>query len=120
MWYFATATPLFGGSAMLFHLANIGLHVATGLLLFALALAISGNSAYALLTALFFVVQPGAGRHPQPWTSRLWPFVPYGLLLAAYLVIDLQINRRNYVIAEGHYGIGPHVVAKALDYIVTL
>jgi hypothetical protein len=194
--YFATATPLFGGSAMLFHLANIGLHAANGLLLFALALAISGNTAYAFLTALFFVVQPGdvdaiawvsalaeavaaffgclavlwflqfrrsgrsvwhvlsvvtfllallthessvmflpllvvtgwafagadatAGGHPQPWTSRLWPFVPYGLLLAAYLVIDLQINRRNYVIAEGHYGIGPHVVAKALDYIVTL
>jgi hypothetical protein len=194
--YFATATPLFGGSPMLFHLANVGLHGANGLLLFALARAISGNTAYAFLTALFFVVQPGdveasawvsaiaetlatffgclallwflhfrrrgrsvwlvlsvitfllallthessvmflpllvladwafagadatAGGQAQPWPSRLWPYVPYGILVAAYLAIDLQINRRNYVVAEGHYGIGAHLVTNALDYIVTL
>jgi hypothetical protein len=194
--YFAAATPLFGGSPMLFHLANIGLHGANGLLLFALARAISGNTAYAFLTALFFVVQPGdvdaiawvsalaeavaaffgclallwflqfrrggrsvwhvlsvitflfallthessvmflpllvladwafaganatAGVQTRPWTSRLCPYVPYGILVAAYLAIDLQINSRNYVVAEGHYRIGGHVVTNALDYIVTL
>ncbi len=173
--YFATATPLFGGSPILFHLANIGLHGANGLLLFALARAISGNTAYAFLTALFFVVQPGdvdaiawvsalaealaaffgclallwflkfrrsgrsvwhvlsvitflfallthessvmflpllvladwasagadaaAGAHARPSTSRLGPYVPYGILVAAYLAIDLQINGRNYIVA---------------------
>jgi hypothetical protein len=194
--YFASATPLFGGSPMLFHLANIGLHGANGLLLFALARAISGNTTYAFLTALFFVVQPGdvdaiawvsglaeavaaffgclallwflqfrrsgksawhllsvlaflfallthessvmflpllvlagwafaganatAGVHTQPWTSRLGPYVPYVILVAAYLAIDLPINSRNYVVAEGHYRIGGHVVTNALDYLVTL
>jgi hypothetical protein len=194
--YFATATPLFGGSPLLFHLANVGLHVANGLLLFALARAISGNTVYGFLTALFFVVQPGdvdaiawvsalaeavgaffgclallwflrfrrsrrmvwhvlsvmafllallthessvmflpllvmagwafdgadatAGVHTPRWTSRLGPYVPYGILVAAYLAIDLQINSRNYVVAEGHYGIGGHVFTNALDYIVTL
>src|SRR3979411_3195721 len=57
--YFAAATPLFGGSPTLFHIANIGLHAANGVLLFALARALSGNSAHAFLAALFFVVQPG-------------------------------------------------------------
>ncbi len=194
--YFAIATPLFGGSPMLFHLANIGLHGANGLLLFALARAISENTAYAFLAALFFVVQPGdvdaiawvsalaeavaaffgclalfwflkfrrsgrsvwhvlslitflvallthessvmflpllvladwafagadatAGVHTRPWTSRLGPYVPYSILVAAYLAIDLQINSRNYIVAEGHYGMGGHVVTNALDYIVTL
>ncbi len=71
--YFATATPLFGGSPTLFHLANIGFHAANGLLLLALARAMSGSTAYAFLTALFFVVQPpipmrlrGSLRSPKP------------------------------------------------------
>jgi hypothetical protein len=194
--YFAIATPLFGGSPTLFHLVNVGLHAGNGLLLFALARALSGSTAYAFLTALFFVVQPGdvdaiawvsalaeavaaffgclallwflqfrrSGRSVchllsvtaflfallthessvmflpllvladwafvaadvttevdrQAWTSRLRPYLPYGMLAAGYLAIDLQINSRNYVVAEGHYGIGGHVVTNALDYIVTL
>ena len=194
--YFAIATPLFGGSPTFFHLANIVLHAANGLLLFALARSMSGSTGYGFLTALFFVVQPGdvhaiawvsalaepigalfgclallwllkfrrtgrsiwhvlsvamfllallthessvmflplllladwafvagdstAGAPPQAWPSRLRAHVPYGALAAAYLAIDLQINSRNYVVTEGHYGIGGHVVRNALEYIVAL
>jgi hypothetical protein len=194
--YFAIATPLFGGSPTLFHLANIGLHAANGLLLFALARSISGSNAYGFLTALFFVVQPGdvhaiawvsalaeaigalfgclailwflkyrrtgrsiwrvlsaavfllallthessvmflplllladwafvsgdsaAGADLKTWPSRLRAYAPYAVLTAAYLAIDLQINSRNYVVTEGHYGIGGHVVLNALEYIVAL
>jgi hypothetical protein len=194
--YFAAATPLFGGSPALFHLFNIGLHAANGLLLLALAREMSRSTTYAFLTALFFVVQPAdvdaiawvsalaeavgaffgclallwflqfrrsgrstrlvlsvaafffallthessvmflplvllagwafAGAHPtvgarsQTWTAKLRPYVPYAILLTAYLAIDLRINSRNYVVAGGHYGIGGHVVTNALEYIVAL
>jgi hypothetical protein len=193
--YFATATPLFGGSPRLFHLANIALHVANGLLLLALTRALSGSTAYAFLTALFFVVQPAdvdaiawvsalaeavgaffgclallwflqfrrsdqsrwhvlsvlafllallthessvmffpllmladwvvashprAGGDAHTWPSKVRPYVPYALLLAAYLAVDLPINSRNYVVAESHYGLGAHVVTNARDYIIAL
>ncbi len=194
--YFASATALFGGSPTLFHLANIGLHAANGLLLFALARAMSGSTGYAFLAALFFVVQPAdvhaiacvsalaeavgaffgclsllwflqfrrsgrsiwrvlsvglfffallthessvmffpllvladwafvsvnstVGAPARTWPSKLGPYVPYAALLAVYLAIDLQINSRSYLVAEGHYGIGGHVVINALEYIVAL
>ena len=37
-----------------------------------------------------------------------------------YLAIDLWINSRNYVVSQGHYGIGLHIVTNALDYIDAL
>lgn len=193
--YFAAATPLFGGSPTLFHLANIGLHMANGLLLMALARALSGSPVYGFLAALFFVVQPSdvdavawvsalaepvsaffgclallwflrfrEGGHTRwhalsgvafllallthessvvffpllilaAWAARdptdvggarvrrasgFRPFIPYCVLLVAYLAVDLQVNSRNYVVAEGHYGVGGHVVTNALDYLVAL
>jgi hypothetical protein len=54
------------------------------------------------------------------FSSKVRPYVPYALLLAAYLAVDLPINSRNYVVAESHYGFGIHVVTNARDYIVAL
>src|SRR5262245_33871389 len=44
--YFAAATPLFGGSPVLFHLANIVLHAANALLIFALARLMAKSTLY--------------------------------------------------------------------------
>lgn len=194
--YFAAATPLFAGSPARFHLFNIGLHAANGLLLLALAREMSGSRTYAFLAALFFVVQPAdvdaiawvsalaeavgaffgclallwflqfrrtgssfrlglsvaalffallthessvvflpllllagwafADARPvtvqrvQTWTATLRPYIPYAVLVSAYLAVDLRINSRNYVVTEGHYGIGGHVVTNALEYIVAM
>jgi len=188
--WFGVLTPLFHGSPMLFHLANIVLHAMNGVLLLALAYSLSGNMAYAFLTALFFVLQP-SDMDAIAWVSALaeplsaffgcfallafaksrrdagvawrlfsfaafglallthesaivfvpllaladWAFVgtttearmttirryaPYAILAAGYLAVELSINARNYVVTEGHYGIGLHVVRHALDYIVAL
>src|SRR5438093_11456492 len=68
--YFAVATPLFGGSPTLFHVANILLHAANGLIVLALVRACSGNDIYASLTALFFVIQP-ADVDTVAWVSAL-------------------------------------------------
>ena len=47
-------------------------------------------------------------------------FAPYVLLTTIYLALDLWINSRNYVVSEGHYTIGFHIVTNALNYIDAL
>ena len=197
--YFWLATPLFGGSVTIFHVANIVLHAVNGLLLFAVAREISGSTRFAMTTALLFVVLPGyvqavawvsALAEPvgaffgcltllgflrfrrerriswlglslaafalallthessvvilvlvalvewasgearkgeaaseswmQYWLGTARACLPYALLVAAYLAIDLPINRRSYIIGEGHYRIGFHAVRNVLGYIVSL
>jgi hypothetical protein len=55
-----------------------------------------------------------------PWISTLRACVPYVALTIVYLAIDLPINRRNYVVDEGHYRIGFHAVRNVLGYVVSL
>lgn len=52
--------------------------------------------------------------------SRPRTYAPYTILLALYLALDLWINSRNYVVSEGYYTIGPHIIVNALNYIVAL
>ena len=47
-------------------------------------------------------------------------YAPYLALTVVYLAIDLWINSRNYLVSQGHYTIGLHVVRNALDYIDAL
>ena len=47
-------------------------------------------------------------------------YAPYVALTIVYLAIDLWINSRNYVVSQGHYTVGLHVVRNALDYIDAL
>ena len=217
--YFALATPLFHGSPVLFHLANIAIHTANGVVLFALLSRLSGTRLYGFAAALFFVVQP-AGIDAVAWVGALaeivgalcgclsvlwflrWKETPdlrwrvlscaafaaallthesslvflavlplvqwasaidsrgqktgaatttsssrgtgslsvrtpasalasrvrdwardyavYACLAAAYLAIDLTINSRNYVVREGHYAVGWHMIPNALRYVVSL
>ena len=48
---------------------------------------------------------------------RHWPFLA---LLSGYVVVEFAINRRNFVIVEGHYRPGHHVMTNALRYVTTL
>ena len=47
-------------------------------------------------------------------------YAPYIVLTVAYLAIDLWINSRNYVVSQGYYTVGFHVVRNAFDYIDAL
>ena len=186
--YFAVATPVFGGSPVLFHAASIGMHVANGLVLFACLHRLTRDVWYAWLASLFFVVQPGgidavawvgalgeplgvlfgcssllsylrwreSGRRLDRWLSwaafaaallthessvvflpllllidwvrhvhvtawdRVKAVAPYAVTTAAYLVIDLYINSRNYLVREGHYAAGSHMASNALRYIESM
>ena len=52
--------------------------------------------------------------------TRRQVFLPYVLLAAAYLALDLWINSRNYVVSQGYYTFGFHIFTNALSYIVGL
>jgi hypothetical protein len=195
--YFWVATPLFGGSAALFHLANLLLHAANGWLLFLLARHIRAGVRFAFSVALFFVVMPGyveavawVGALAEPigaffglsslnaflvyrqtggrlcraasivtfafallthessgvflpllvladwvagdrhkaliprssgaWLAGVRLYGPYLLVVALYLVPDLSINEQSYIVAEGYYRLGPHMLTNALNYVVSL
>lgn len=197
--YFAAATSLFNGSPQFFHAANIALHAANTLVLFALARRMFASDLFAFVTALIFAVQPAdvdaivwvsalaeplstlfgclsllwflrfcATRRPAVLAASVvsfavalvthessivflpiialadWAFVehglsgsdgggrqsgwmvavrrlaPYAVLALAYLVIDVIVNSRNYVVVEGHYRLGFHAVRHLFDYVTAL
>jgi hypothetical protein len=41
-------------------------------------------------------------------------------ILLAYLALTAWINSRNYVVTEGHYQLGPHVLSNLANYLVAL
>jgi hypothetical protein len=93
---------------------------------FALAL-LTHESSVVFLPVLFLAdwliggvrhVEPAAGR--KVWTSTLRTFGPYAVVTIGYLAIDLWINSRNYVVSQGHYTLGLHILTNALDYIQAL
>ena len=48
------------------------------------------------------------------------PFVPYLVVTGCYLAVDIWINSRNYLVSQGHYTVGFHIVTNALNYIDAL
>jgi hypothetical protein len=56
------------------------------------------------------------------WRARslLAAYGPFAAIAAAYLAVDLTINARHYVIAEGQYRPGLHMVTNAFQYIASL
>jgi hypothetical protein len=52
--------------------------------------------------------------------ASIRPFIVYLALTAGYLTLDLWINSRNYVVSQGYYTLGFHVVTNALNYIDAL
>ena len=200
--YFWTASPLFGGSPVAFHLASILLHIANCGLVYLLASNLGLRRRYAWVAALLFAVQPGyvgavawVGAIAEPigaffgcasilafiryrrmrdlpgrsarssharegwwivisvvlfalsllthessvvflpllvladWTIGAWRWKwgelarVYGAFIAvtlAYLAVDLTINARHYIVVEGEYRIGWHMVNSVLSYIASL
>jgi len=47
-------------------------------------------------------------------------YLPFGILLAAYLVLAYVVNTRSYLVQEGHYAFGLHALPNILNYIIWL
>jgi hypothetical protein len=85
---------------------------------FALAL-LTHESSIVILPILALVewaaAEPAAGTR-----GMLRACLPYAVLAAAYLAIDLPINQRSYLVNEGHYRFGLHAIRNVLGYIAWL
>jgi hypothetical protein len=53
----------------------------------------------------------------RPFLMRLSPFVP---IFLAYAAIAWTVNSRNYVVNEGHYGLGVHILTNVLGALPTM
>lgn len=54
------------------------------------------------------------------WRNIVLTYAPYVVVTLMYLSVDLVVNSRNYLVSQGHYTVGLHVVRNALDYIDAL
>lgn len=52
--------------------------------------------------------------------TRLRWYAPFALLLVGYLTIAYIVNTRSYLVTEGHYRLGLHVVPNLLAYLVAI
>lgn len=52
---------------------------------------------------------------PRSWTWTLGSLAPFGVLLAAYLAMQLSVQSRNALVAAGDYEFGPSALARWLD-----
>ena len=88
--YFWAATPLFGGSPVLFHWANNVLHAANAVLVFLLAGRIGFKPVFAFLAAVYFLAMPAhveatawVSALAEPVTTFFGVIAVYGLLSGA-------------------------------------
>ena len=54
------------------------------------------------------------------WRGIIRVYAPYVVLTLMYLSVDVAVNSRNYVVSQGHYTVGLHVVRNAFDYVDAL
>ena len=78
----------------------------------------SGVTLLPVLMLSLWLFPPDGVRHPIAKT--VWMFAPLALVLTAYLVIAYIINSRNYLVVEGQYGFGAHLMSNALKALATL
>jgi len=111
---------IFGLSPVAFHAISLALHVANGLLVFVLAVRLSGEStprrgAAALCAALVFLLHPAAVE-PVAWASAF----PYVLSLLLLLLSFLAYVDRRPIVSAALYAASLLARATALGYPLIL
>ena len=61
-----------------------------------------------------------AGSLSWRWKDLVRTYGAFAVVLAAYLAIDLTVNAKHYVITEGGYRLGPHIISNAFEYVASL
>lgn len=98
--------------------------VVTALAAFVVCLMTAEMSATLLAAMLLleWAVGGEAGR-PSTWRRMLRKtpvYLPFVVVLAAYLALAFSVNSRSYLVTEGHYRLGWHAVPNMLWYVVWL
>lgn len=92
------------------------------LLAFAACL-LSHESGVTLLPILVLVPVPSAerdGRSSSGFRARALAVAPFVVLALAYGAIAYVVNSNNYVVREGDYGPGFHLVRNVIDGVITM
>ena len=91
------------------------------MLSFALCL-MTHESGVTLLPVLMLSIWllPPDGLATQPIGKMIRMLAPLAIMLTAYLVVEYIINSRNYLVTEGAYGVGAHILSNALGAFATL
>lgn len=69
----------------------------------------SGITLLPMLAALMWML----GRGPRTWRALL----PFAAVVALYLPLAYIVSTRNYLVREGHYGAGIHMLRNLLDAV---
>ena len=79
----------------------------------------SHESAASLFLVLPVLLVPGRSVDLQR-SFGLRALVPFAIVVGAFALSVVVVDRRNYVFTEGHYRAGLHMVRHALDYVAAL
>jgi hypothetical protein len=101
-------------------LRQLGLYAAATLGFVACLL--THESGVTLLPILFLSMWllPPAGTVRQPFGQVTRSFAPFVVVLIAYLIAEYVINSRNYLVTEGQYGLGAHMLWNPLKALAAL
>jgi hypothetical protein len=112
----------FGFSAILAILAyrRTGRAVWQALAALAFAVALLTHESSVVFLPLIVLADWTAGRSSWRWQDAARTYVPLVTIAAAYLVVDLMVNSRHYLITEGQYRIGAHMIRNVFEYIASL
>jgi hypothetical protein len=97
-----------------------------GLALVAFALCHLTHESSATLLAMMValeatvLLQAGSSLGEMLSPRRVARYVPFAAMLIGYLLIAYAVNSRSYLVQEGHYRFGWHVVPNMFRYIVAL
>jgi len=86
----------------------------------AYALALLTHESSVMFLPVLFLADRLIWRVQKDRLSGPRTFAPYIAVTVAYLAIDVWINSRNYVVSQGYYTFGFHIVTNALNYIDAL
>ena len=75
-----------------------------------------------MMVALEALVVFGSGRGQETVRARAWlaRYAPFAILLAGFLVIAYVVNSRSYLVQEGYYALGFHIVRNVFHYMVAM
>ena len=86
----------------------------------AFALSLLTHESSVVFLPLLVLADRTIGTWRWRWSELVRVYAGFLAVTVAYLAIDLAINTRNYVVVEGEYRIGWHMVNSVFGYIASL
>jgi hypothetical protein len=84
------------------------------------ALALLTHESSAVFLPLLVLADWTAGRIVWRPANLAATYAPFAVITAAYLAVDLVVNAQHYLISEGQYRIGWHMVRNVFEYTASL